>query len=438
MQNSDLKSQDQALPASSSGSPRVSALRWFDPSLVLAAIATCVFYGIVLQPSMHGTLLHRYTADDPVEYIIVALSMWGLVDLLLKSLRFPAEYRALRQRWLPPSRGREPIENAKSLLERLQALPAWQQESRQGRWLSEMLEVVADKGSAQNCREDHQRILDRENDTLHNEYGLVRFVIGITPILGFLGTVFHFGMALNGLSFDDMTARLPVIVSKLGTAFNTTTAALAASMLTMVGMFLCERIERGFMRSTDRYIEREILSRFESREQPLEPLLRVLQSAHETALDAMSNTLGGHLDRWAGKIDGLLKKFDVHQGQAASAWQNALKTLQEQHEAYSISSEERFRETLNKADETEYKHLAMIQGMLEEAATFREEIASFSRTLEALAKGEGKLVEVQESLATNLSLLHQSGQIDEALHGLTAAIHILTARHRPGERDAAA
>jgi biopolymer transport protein ExbB/TolQ len=363
--------------------------------------------------------------------------MWGLMDLLLKSTRLPVEFKALREKWLPPSRGREPIENATLLLEKLHALPAWQQESRQGRWLREMLEVIADKGSAQTCREDHQRILDRESEKLHNEYGLVRFVTGVTPILGFLGTVVHFGTALSGMSFDNMTARLPDIVGEMGMAFNTTTVALAASMTTMMGMFFCERIERGLMRSTERYIEREILSRFESREQPLEPLLRVLQSAHETALSAISHSLDGHLDRWAGKIDGLLKKFDAHQGQAASAWQTAQKTLQEQHEAHFAQSEERFREILNSVDSAESKHLAMIQIMLEEAATFREDIAGFTRTLELIAKGEGKLAEVQDTLSTNLSLLQQSGQIDEALHGLTAAIHILTARHRPGERDAA-
>jgi hypothetical protein len=60
-------------------------------------------------------------------------------------------------------------------------------------------------------------------------------------------------------------------------------------------------------------------------------------------------------------------------------------------------------------------------------------------TLHSIARGEGKLVELQGVLTDNLRLLHETLQIDEALHALTAAIHLLTARQRPmGLQDSAA
>jgi hypothetical protein len=39
-------------------------------------------------------------------------------------------------------------------------------------------------------------------------------------------------------------------------------------------------------------------------------------------------------------------------------------------------------------------------------------------------------LDLQRSLAENLRLLHHTGGFDEAVQGLTAAIHLLTARHQ--------
>jgi len=46
---------------------------------------------------------------------------------------------------------------------------------------------------------------------------------------------------------------------------------------------------------------------------------------------------------------------------------------------------------------------------------------------------EALLVELQSALAENLRVLRETQQIDEAMHGLTAAIHLMTARHGSGD-----
>jgi chromosome segregation ATPase len=58
--------------------------------------------------------------------------------------------------------------------------------------------------------------------------------------------------------------------------------------------------------------------------------------------------------------------------------------------------------------------------------------AQFAQLVDALSKlnqGGGELTKLQQTLAQNLQGLRESGQLDQALHGLTAAIHLLTARH---------
>ena len=48
-----------------------------------------------------------------------------------------------------------------------------------------------------------------------------------------------------------------------------------------------------------------------------------------------------------------------------------------------------------------------------------------------LFTADERLLELQARLAENLELLRESQHFDQAVHGLTAAIHMLTARHEP-------
>jgi hypothetical protein len=95
---------------------------------------------------MRGTMLHHYTTEHSVEYVIVALFIWRIIDLVLKLLTFPREYLALRQEWLPPRRAREPVANANGLLAHVRAQPQWLQRSKIGKRLAEALGYVTEKG----------------------------------------------------------------------------------------------------------------------------------------------------------------------------------------------------------------------------------------------------------------------------------------------------
>ncbi len=107
---------------------------------------------------------------------------------------------------------------------------------------------MTEKCSAKDYREHLRYLAEQDEDAAHATYVLIRFVIGVTPVLGFLGTVIHFGTALSGISFDEMTEKLPTVVGEMGTAFNTTSVALVAAMTMMFSLFLCQRIERSITR----------------------------------------------------------------------------------------------------------------------------------------------------------------------------------------------
>jgi biopolymer transport protein ExbB/TolQ len=409
-----------------------------DPSFILAAIATGIFYFVIWLPSLRGTLLHHYTTEHAVEYVIVGIFIWGIIDIALKVLSFPREIVAVRQDWLPPRQGREPMAQAHVLLDEVRARPRWLLESRVGRRLVGALEYVTERCSAKDYREHLRYLSEQDEDNSHAAYVLIRFVIGVTPVLGFLGTVIHFGTALSGISFNEMTEKLPVVVGEMGTAFNTTSVALIAAMTMMFSLFVCQRIERSVLRAVDRLVDRELLRRFEFKDPSITPFLSAVQSANEEALAAINATLQRQIEIWVAALDSVFQRFDERQQLELQSWQRVLEAFDQRHKAHDASLHDQLRQSIALVDARHETQFAEIQALLERAVAARDDFAAFVKTLDEITRGEGRLVELQESLSDNLRVLHETQQIDKALHGLTAAIHLLTARHHQSGPHAAA
>lgn len=413
--------------------------RAFDAASIVAIVLTAAFYAVMYSRPMRGSILQHYTTEHVVEYVIVWLFVWGIVDIVFKLLAFPREIVALRQDWLPARQGREPTANAHALLQQIREKPHWLLESRVGRRLVQALDHVTEKCSAKDYREHLRYLAEQDEDAAHASYVLIRFVIGVTPVLGFLGTVIHFGTALSGISFTEMSEKLPTVVGEMGTAFNTTSVALVAAMTMMFSLFLCQRIERNITRSIDRLVDRELLKRFEFKDPSITPFLAAVQSANEEALAAINATLARQIEVWVAALDSVFERFDQRQGAEVQNWQHALEVVEERHQAYDASREEQLRQVLALGDSRQEAQFAEIQSLVERAVSLRDDFAAFMKTLDHIARGEGKLVELQDTLAENLRAIHETQQIDKALHGLTAAIHLLTARqYQSGPHSAAA
>lgn len=363
-------------------------LRTGDKSFILGALCTVVFYVLVHQPKMQGTLIHLYTTEHVVEYVIVALFMWGMADVLLKVAALPREFIALREEWLPARVGREPASNAAALLEQVQSRSHWLRESRIGKRLIPSLQHVAEKGSVNEYREHLQYLAQQDEDQTQSNYTLLRFVVAVSPILGFLGTVVHFGTALSGFSFDDMSSRLPLIVGEMGQAFNTTTVALATTMTMTFALFPCERIEQHIVRTIDRLVDRELLNRFEGQDPQIAPFLTVVQHAHGEAIGEIAVLLQRHAELWTQSLDTLFEKFDVRQQKELQRWQNALETMQGRFEDYDARQAERFRHSLSLVESHHEQYMAVVRSTLDRAVEVRNEVATFAGTTEALTRDE--------------------------------------------------
>lgn len=412
----------------------------FDSPAVVALMATIGFYGVIHSPSMAGTILHRYTTEHAVMYVITGFFIWGITEIVFRLSTFPREARALHAEWLPvQSHGREPVANAAMYLAEIEARPALLRDSRIGRRLAEALRYVVETGSPNGYREHMLTLADQDEAQTRDNYALVRFVVWISPVLGFLGTVLFFGKALSNITPEEMATRINSVVNQMGAAFNTTTIALTSAVTMMFFVFLCERKERQLLRKIDVFLERELLNRFEVREAAVLPFLNVVQSANEAALGALGQTLERQVENWTAALGSLFQKFDQRQAHEGQAWGQLLEAAQRRQDATESAREQRFGQMLTSVESRQEKHFTQLYTMVEKIIALRQDFSGFVAALKELATGEEKLVGIQASLSDNLRLLHQTQHIDEALHGLTAAIHLLTVRHRVvGGADSAA
>ena len=350
--------------------------RFLKTPLVWAALAGATFYFFVHQPKFQGTFVHKYTTEHVTEYVIVLLFFWSSAHLIIRFLGLGREREAFGQDLLPPLEGLEPATNAGDLCKRLDEAPDWLPSTVLGRRLRLALKFVRERASADGIREYLQELAERDSNETHASYSFPRFVAGVTPVLGLLGTVVHFGGALNGLASDQLMAQLPTMVTGMGTAFNTTCVALSASITTMLFLFLVERHEDHIVRDVNSYLENELLNRFATTDLRITPFLDAVKSAQQATLASMQAREQSQLDLWSTAITG---------------------------------------------------HATQMESTVERLDNINQANAQMAKLFTA----DERLLELQARLAENLELLRESQHFDQAVHGLTAAIHMLTARHEP-------
>lgn len=407
--------------------------KFIDLPLLVGLLLTAAYYGVMALPAMHGTLLHTYTTEHAVEYVIMAFFLWGLADTGLRIAGFPREFRALKQQLLVRRAGREPVSRAGAYVAALEQQPGWLRDSRLGRRFLAALEYLDEKGSAEELAGYLRHLSDQDYERTQSNYALLRFICWVTPMFGFLGTVVHFGTALGGQSAGDLGDKLPKVVAEMGTAFNTTTVALTAATTMMFCVFICERIERSIVNTVDERADRELMNRFEMTDANLVPFLGALRETNQITLDAVSGAVAGHLRLWSETVEQLQRHaLEQHQRQA-QLWAEALGQMETHFEQQDLAREQRLGRVLAAFDADRQQQVAHMHSAGTSMAALQGELARFVDTLSQVVGSKGELVALQASLAENLRVLSATQQMDQALNALTGAIHLITARQSSGK-----
>jgi hypothetical protein len=403
--------------------------------LIGLPLATAVLVAIQSTP-LHEMRLASYVSH-PVEYVEVVMFCCALGALLSKLGRQGTERLAGRAEVLPSWDGQPvPVGEATRLLAGLERLSRRVQSTALVRRVAAVLDFLCRRRTTAEL-DDHLRALaDADLATLEGSYGLVRFITWAIPILGFLGTVLGITEAIAGVNPDVLEHNLNAVTDGLATAFNCTALALALTMITMFLTFVVERLEQGVLENVERFVDRQLAHRFERTGSEGGQFLEVVRHNTQVLLQATEQLVRQQTELWARALEEMdyrrTEEEKRHQERFAGCLEIALqRTLQshaEQLKAFQKQAVEGSTQLLEQLAAT--ATTVRETGREQQAALLAvaEGIAGQAKMLGQLQAGEKHLLRLEEALNQNLTALAGAQTFEQALHSLTAAVHLLSAR----------
>jgi biopolymer transport protein ExbB/TolQ len=355
----------------------------------------------------------------------------------VKLLGSLSERRACRTAVLPNWDGRTlAVSEAGKLLAGLQQLPRRLQQSRIVRRTTAVLDFLCRRGSAAEL-DDHLRSLaDADALALEGSYALIRFITWAIPILGFLGTVLGITQSIFGITPEKLENSLSEVTDGLALAFDATALALGLTMFTMFLSFVVERAEQAVLDTVDRYAERELAHRFERPATIGTGFTDALQQQSAVLSRTVEQLVERQTALWAQAIrEADQRRHDAEQRlheRLTTALETALQRTLETHGRRLALLDQ---EVLASSAQLTERLATLASAVRETAREQREALVGVTHEIGALLEGltrlrdDGRqLQRLEETLNHNLAALAGASTFEQALHSLTAAVHMLTAR----------
>jgi len=376
--------------------------------------------------------IKRYVSHE-VEWVEVVMFTCALGALFTKLARQPLERRAFHSQVLPAWEGLAvPVSEATPLFAGLSRLPQRLQKTLLVSRVSAVLEFLCRRGSAAELDDQLRAVADNDALSQENSYSLIRFITWAIPILGFLGTVLGITKSISSIDPDKLEHDLSSVTDGLAFAFDATALALGLTMITMFCTFLVERAEQGTLEAIDRYTEQHLAHRFQRVSADSGPFVEIVRQNAQILVQATETLVRRQAELWAKTVE----EADKRRGESEKV----------QHQALTQGLEAALEKTLQHHQERlvalEKQAVAQGAGMLEKLAgvahavhnqqaamsRIAESMAAHAEVLARLQDSEHHLLQLQETLNRNLNLLAGAGSFEQAVHSLTAAVHLLTAR----------
>jgi biopolymer transport protein ExbB/TolQ len=387
------------------------------PASRFSAIVSAVLIGLPVAAGLlalvhlgplRGTIVQRYVTH-PVEYAEVVLFGMALGILTAKLLGVLWERFRQRREPLPPWDGKPvSVDHASRLLAAVQKQPRSLLKQR----TVSVLDFLCSRGSADQLDDRLRDLADADANVQEASHGLVKFITWALPILGFIGTVLGITEAIAGVNPEVLEKDLNAVTGGLATAFDTTGLALILTMVVMFVSFVVDRLEQGVLQAVDDYAHRQLAHRFERTSSESAPFLEALRLHSRTLLETVEQVVLRQAEVWAEALAAIEKRQE--QQQLTAALEQALQGTLREHARHAAALQEQATAAASEQ-----------QTALEKVA---EGVAQQTRVLAGLQAGEQKLMRMQESLDRNLNLLANAETLQQTLHSLTAAVHLLTVR----------
>jgi biopolymer transport protein ExbB/TolQ len=417
---------------SKSNSIALAIVRW---PVGWGSLVTLGFYFAVHKYGIDNELVYRYFASHPVEYLSMGMFFVGMFALIFKGFNIAAQRAQMSAITLSPAQpDGDSVENIAMLQEQLQITAGSGTESYLAKRLHDALEFVRRKGSGAGLDEYLRFASDMDSVKMHSSYALVRIVIWAIPILGFLGTVMGITMAIANLAgVEDIEKSMPLVVSGLKVAFDTTALALGLSIGLMFTQFAVDRLESNLLSKVDDRANDELVGRFPEGEDTSDPNTAAFKRMAEGVIQACDRLVERQTTLWRSSMDAAQQQWQQSTAAGGRLLTESLgAALQNGMAAHAAA--------LTKAEQTAAQQARLhwnemhqtVQKSTEVLARQQVELAKQGTLLLKTLEATDHVRELEGALNRNLDTLSNEHNFEETVLSLSAAIQLLTAQLHGG------
>jgi hypothetical protein len=305
-----------------------------------------------------------------------------------------------------------------------------------GRRVSAVLHFLHSRGSAIDLDDQLRALADNDALALEASYSLTRFITWAIPILGFLGTVLGITGAISGVTPEVLEKSLSQVTDGLALAFDTTALGLALTMITMFLGFVVERAEQGVLDRVDSYADRNLAHRFERQGPQESKILATVQHNTDNVLHGIQQLMQRQADLWTRAQAETDRRhaevgMQLQQNLLAGLEKALERTLEAHHRRLAEVEKVAISQGNGIFEQVAARAAAVCDSGREQQAALAklvQGVTAQAQTLTRLQDGGKELLRLQELLNKNLTALAGAGSFEQAVHSLTAAIHLLTTR----------
>ena len=394
----------ELVPLDERPSASVAETLFRSPVLLGAAAAGIFYLGLInvvlpLVPSYQSSLETLF-CGHPLAYGTTILFWMGMAALGGKWLFVRADRDALK--WKPElnASGASAVENAAQLNKSFTRLPSEARDT----WLAQRFHGIAKfvlgRRTAAGLNAHLEYLAEFAGEQLYGSYSLVRTITWAVPILGFLGTVIGITHAIENLDPAKLESSFGMVASGLGVAFGTTALSLSLSLVLVFVSAFVEKAQKSVLADVEILALDLVTNYFPEEEQAASPLVEAESLAAQRLLDQTEKLLARHVSLWESNL-----------GELRTSWGQTL--LRHQSELESSLS--------TAVSQT----LAGCRDSLSQQTAAEKILAE---SLDQMTVSQRQLAETQLAIIDRLEKDDSTASLDETLHTLSAAVHLLTSR----------
>jgi biopolymer transport protein ExbB/TolQ len=403
--------------------------------LIGLPLAAALLAGIHYSPLKH-TVAARYVSH-PAQWAVVCMFCTALGALFLKLWHTRSEFEVCELDLLPRWDG-NPISasDAPSLLSALHKLPGRLHDTLLARRMTNVVSFVCQRRSAADLDDQMRALADTDAVEQESGFALIRFITWAIPILGFLGTVLGITAAIAGINPEMLDETLAPLTDGLAEAFDSTALALGLTMIAMFFTFLVDKQEQAVLGLVDRIVDRQLAHRFQREGVQTGPFVEVVREHTRALVRSVEGLVQKQAELWAHALAEPDRRVNEAHARTLEQLTQALRLVLEQ----TLQSHAQRLGEMEK--QTAHANGQLVQQLAAVASTVREtgqeqqatlvrvadSVAGQAAVLGQLQQDAANLVHLQAVLHQNLSALAGASAFEQAVHTLTAAVHLLTAR----------